>query len=67
VDRRFPACTTCHEKLPEEWMMSPEQIAKVAAIDQSARAKFSAAIEELDPNNDPTTAESRLKIEPDSP
>ena len=29
IDRRFPFCTTCHAALPEEWVMTPEQVAKV--------------------------------------
>ncbi len=36
VDRRSPVCTTCRAALPKEWVMSPEQVAKVMAIDQDA-------------------------------
>ena len=66
VDRRFFKCTTCHEKLPEDWIMSAEQVAKVEAIDQSARKEFATAMNDLEPENDPTTAESLPKVEPDS-
>jgi len=46
--------------------MSPEQVAKVESIDQSARKEFTAAMDDLEPENDPTTAASLPKVEPDS-
>jgi hypothetical protein len=66
VDRRFANCTTCHVALPPEWVLTPDQIAKLETIDQRARTEHAAAMEELDPNNDPTTRESLPQIEPDS-
>jgi hypothetical protein len=53
VDRRFPNCTTCHAALPIDWIMTPEQIANVRAIDQGARAEHDALMHELDPVADP--------------
>jgi hypothetical protein len=34
-------------ELPKDWVMTPEQIRKVTAIDQSARAEFNHAMEDL--------------------
>lgn len=39
VDRRSPVCTTCREALPAEWVMTPEQTAKLKAMDDAARAE----------------------------
>ncbi len=47
VDRRSATCTTCRVELPKDWVMTPEQIRKVTAIDQSARAEFNHAMEDL--------------------
>jgi hypothetical protein len=60
VDRRSPVCTNCHEALPGDWIMTPEQIAKVEEIDSHAKAEHAAAMEALDPANDPTTSESTM-------
>jgi len=58
VDRRFPRCTTCHTVLPEEWVMTPEQVAKVTTIDAHARAEHATAMAQLEPaipvDTDPT-------------
>jgi hypothetical protein len=48
VDRRSPLCTTCHEALPAEWIMTPEQIAKVEMIDRHAKAEHVTALNDLD-------------------
>jgi hypothetical protein len=48
VDRRSPVCTNCHEALPDEWVMSGEQKAKVMELDAHARAEFDTAMNELD-------------------
>jgi hypothetical protein len=48
VDRRSPLCTTCHEPLPVEWIMTPEQVAKVEMIDRHAKAEHAAALNDLD-------------------
>ncbi len=53
VDRRFAACTSCHAELPVDWVLSEEQISKLAAIDQSARAEHAAAMSEMDEENEP--------------
>jgi hypothetical protein len=54
VDRRFAQCTNCHADLPKEWVMTPEQIAKVTAIDQEARAEHGAVMEALEPDPENT-------------
>jgi hypothetical protein len=48
VDRRSPLCTTCHQALPEEWVMSAEQIAKVTELDAHARAEYATAMNDLE-------------------
>lgn len=48
VDRRSSVCTTCHEPLPAEWVMSPEQIAKITELDAHARAEHATAMNELE-------------------
>jgi hypothetical protein len=52
VDRRSPHCTTCAELLPPEWLLTEEQISKLTAIDQAARAEHATAMHDLefDPN-----------------
>lgn len=55
VDRRSPVCTTCRTALPADWIMSPEQAAKLKAIDQDARALHATEMNVLDPRNDPNT------------
>jgi hypothetical protein len=47
VDRRSPVCTTCREALPKEWIMTPEQAAKVMDIDRTARAEYDSAMKQL--------------------
>jgi len=44
VDRRSAFCTTCRAPLPADWIMAPEQAAKIAAIDQGARAEHAEAL-----------------------
>jgi hypothetical protein len=48
VDRRSAVCTTCRTALPVEWVMTPEQTAKVMAIDQDARAEYNSSMQRLD-------------------
>lgn len=55
IDRRFPFCTTCHAALPEEWVMTPEQVAKVSMIDAHARAEHATAMSQLEPANSSDT------------
>jgi hypothetical protein len=56
VDRRFANCTTCHAELPAEWVLTPEQVAKLEEIDRHARAEHAAISAELDPLNTPDSA-----------
>jgi hypothetical protein len=58
VDRRSPVCTNCHEALPAEWIMSPEQVTKVEEFDAHAKAEHAAAMTDLDPTNDPAMSET---------
>jgi hypothetical protein len=37
VDRRSAVCTTCRKALPADWVMSPQQKAKMAALERQAR------------------------------
>jgi hypothetical protein len=39
VDRRSAVCTTCRAPLPADWIMSPEQAAKMMAVDKEIRAE----------------------------
>jgi DNA-directed RNA polymerase subunit N (RpoN/RPB10) len=55
VDRRSANCTTCAEPLPADWVLSPGQVEKLAAIDQAARAEHAAAMDDLAPETDPNT------------
>ncbi len=48
VDRRSPVCTTCKTELPKEWVMSPDQVAKVTELDAHARAEYTTAMNDLD-------------------
>jgi len=66
VDRRSPVCTTCHEAFPAEWIMNPEQVAKVENIDARAKAEHASAMEALEPENDPSMTETTLTVEPNS-
>jgi hypothetical protein len=61
VDRRFATCTTCNAELPKEWILSPEQVLKLEEFDRHARAEHATAMNELDPDNDPTTRDTRLE------
>lgn len=47
VDRRFARCTTCSASLPEDWLLTPEQIGKLEGIDRTARAAHAATMQEL--------------------
>jgi hypothetical protein len=58
IDRRSPVCTTCHEALPTDWLMTPNQIAKVNEFDAHARAEHNALMTDLD--NIPTDAGDTL-------
>ena len=66
IDRRFPACTTCHAALPAEWIMTPEQIAKVTMIDAHARAEHAMAMAQLEPVNPADTDPTIPLVEPGS-
>jgi hypothetical protein len=61
VDRRFAACTSCHAQLPKGWILSEEQIGKLAEIDHHARAEHAAVMSDLDPENQP---DSMTTLEP---
>jgi hypothetical protein len=63
VDRRSPVCTNCHEELPADWIMSPEQVAKVQDFDARAKAEHSAAMTELEPSSDPAMSETTPTID----
>jgi len=52
VDRRSPVCTTCRAALPTEWVMTPQQVARVNAIDREIRAEHAEAMQVL---NNPQT------------
>jgi hypothetical protein len=52
VDRRSPVCTTCRSPLPADWIMTPEQAAKMMAIDKEARAEHTESMKAL---NNPWT------------
>ncbi len=49
VDRRSPVCTTCKQALPEEWIMTPGQVQKSAALDKLARAQHAESMQALAP------------------
>jgi len=53
VDRRSMTCTTCQADLPKEWVMSKQQVAKVAQLDAQARALHKQEMQSLDPNLNP--------------
>jgi hypothetical protein len=55
VDRRSPVCTTCRTELPKDWVMTPEQAARMMAIDREIRKEHVASQNFLDPRNDPKT------------
>ncbi len=48
VDRRSPTCTTCHHLLPANWVMTPEQVAKVRKIDPKATSSLPSLTRSLD-------------------
>jgi hypothetical protein len=48
VDRRSSSCTTCHADLPQDWVLSPEQIQRIETIDQHARAEHAVTMSDLD-------------------
>jgi hypothetical protein len=53
VDRRSPVCTTCREALPKEWIMTPEQAAKVMQLDAQARVQHTQEMRKIDSQSDP--------------
>jgi hypothetical protein len=53
VDRRSALCTTCHQALPAEWVMTVEQAAKLAQLDLAARAQYADSIRALNPLTNP--------------
>jgi hypothetical protein len=53
VDRRFPRCTTCSAQLPKDWLLTPEQEAKLEEIDRHARAEHGAVMQELTRETEP--------------
>ena len=53
VDRRSATCTTCHQALPAEWIMTRDQVAKVAELDRDARAQYAESIRTLNPLANP--------------
>ena len=67
IDRRFAFCTTCHAALPEEWVMTPEQVAKVTTIDANARAAHATALAQLEPVNPADTDPTIPLVEPGLP
>jgi ribosomal protein L37AE/L43A len=48
VDRRSSTCTTCRVALPADWIMTKDQTAKVAALDQAARAQYKSVMNNLE-------------------
>lgn len=48
VDRRSPTCTTCRAVLPAEWIMTPQQKAKMTAIDKASRQSYVEGMETWD-------------------
>jgi hypothetical protein len=64
VDRRWPFCTTCHAELPKEWVMTPEQVAKVTELDAHARAEYNTVMTELDPARNVSATEMAPVIIP---
>jgi hypothetical protein len=48
-DRRSPVCTTCKQALPAERVMTPDQVAKTAALDQMARTQHAESMKSLQP------------------
>ncbi len=56
VDRRSPVCTTCRAALPADWIMTPEQAAKLMAIDRECRREHQDAMKTLNnPWDQPVT------------
>ena len=49
VDRRSPVCTTCRQELPADWVMTPEQSAKMMKLEAQNRATHQAEMRSLDP------------------
>ena len=47
VDRRFSKCTTCAAELPTDWVLPPEQVEKLKALNASAEAEHAALMGEL--------------------
>jgi hypothetical protein len=53
VDRRSLTCTTCQADLPKEWVMSKQQVAKVAKLEAQSRALHKQEMQSLDPRLNP--------------
>jgi hypothetical protein len=53
VDRRSPVCTTCRAALPADWIMTPEQAAKMMQLDRQTRAAHVEELRKIDPRSDP--------------
>ena len=53
VDRRSPNCTTCRNPLPDEWIMTSDQVAKLKKVDAQARAQHVQEMRMIDPRSDP--------------
>ncbi|HEY0257462.1 MAG TPA: hypothetical protein VGC39_08465 [Candidatus Methylacidiphilales bacterium] len=49
VDRRSPVCTTCRAALPADWVMTPEQTAKMMKLEAQNRAAHLEEMRALDP------------------
>ncbi len=64
VDRRFPNCTTCHEALPPEWLLTPDQIEKLQVLDEHARHEHAVALDDLDSVRDPNTPLLTEEVDP---
>ncbi len=53
VDRRSATCTTCHQALPADRIMTRDQVAKVTELDRDARAQYAESIRTLNPLTNP--------------
>ncbi len=57
VDRRTATCTTCHEALPADWVLSREQAATLTALDEHAKFKHAQSMQKLGAADDPEMPE----------
>jgi hypothetical protein len=60
VDRRSVVCTTCRKALPADWVMSPQQKAKMAALERQARLHHLESMRSLDPLTNPDSNASAI-------